>query len=162
MKQPYEVNLISSLVGDAFPEIDDETLAEIPTITPTRTFLEKAFLLNEEYQRRSPRTDRMSRHLYDLERLMDTSFANAALADMDLYQEIITHRQRFYHVGGVNYDLNHPATITFCPEGELRDKMRLDYETMKTSMIYGEKLPFEALIERLEYLQMRFRKISTT
>lgn len=101
----------------------------------------------------------MSRHLYDLERLMDTAFAEAALSDMELYQEIIAHRQRFYHVGGVNYELNHPSTIAFCPTGELRDKMRLDYEAMKTSMIYGEKLSFDALIERLEQLEKRFRSM---
>lgn len=159
MKEPYEVKRISSLVGEAFPQIDDETIADIPTITPTRTFLEKAFLLNEEYQRKNPRTERMSRHLYDLERLMGTPFAEAALSDMELYQEIIVHRQRFYHVGGVNYELNHPSTITFCPTGDLREKMRLDYEAMKTSMIYGEKLSFETLIARLEQLQERFRAI---
>lgn len=159
MKEPYEVKCISSLVGEAFPDIDDETFAEIPTITPTRTFLEKAFLLNEEYQRRSPRTVRMSRHLYDLERLMDTPFAYAALSDMKLYEEIIAHRQRFYHVGGVRYELNHATTIAFCPTGELLDRMRLDYETMKTSMIYGDKLPFDVLIERLKQLQGRFRSV---
>lgn len=157
MKEPYEVKRISSLVGEAFPQIDDETFAEIPTITPTRTFLEKAFLLNEEYQRKNPRTDRMSRHLYDLERLMDTPFAETALSDLGLYREIIAHRRRFYHVGGVNYELNNHTTISFCPEGDLRDKMRLDYEAMKTAMIYGDKLPFELLIARLEQLQERFR-----
>ena len=112
MKEPFEMKRISSLVGEAFPEVDDETVADIPTITPTRTFLEKAFLLNEEYQRRAPRSERMSRHLYDLERLMDTPFASLALEDMPLYHEIIEHRRRFYHVSGVNYDLNRPATIT--------------------------------------------------
>ncbi|MFG6390870.1 MAG: nucleotidyl transferase AbiEii/AbiGii toxin family protein [Candidatus Amulumruptor sp.] len=159
MKEPYEVKRISSLVGEAFSQIDDETFADIPTITPTRTFLEKAFLLNEEYQRKNPRTERMSRHLYDLERLMDTPFAEAALSDMELYQEIIAHRQRFYHVGGVTYELNHPSTIKFCQTGDLRDKMRLDYDAMKTSMIYGEKLSFETLIARLEQLQERFKSI---
>lgn len=53
----------------------------------------------------------MSRHLYDLERLMDTQFAEAALSDMELYHEIIAHR----HVGDVNYELNYPSTITFYP-----------------------------------------------
>ncbi len=159
MKEPYEVKRISSLVGEAFSQIDDETFADIPTITPTRTFLEKAFLLNEEYQRKNPRTERMSRHLYDLERLMDTPFAEAALSDMELYQEIIAHRQRFYHVGGVNYEINHTSTIKFCPTGDLREKMRLDYDAMKTSMIYGEKLSFETLIARLEQLQERFKSI---
>lgn len=160
MKEPYEVKRISSLLGDVFPQLDDETFSDIPIITPARTFLEKAFLLNEEYQRKNPRTDRMSRHLYDLERLMDTPFASAALADMSLYHEIIEHRRRFYHVGGINYDLNSPSTIGFCPTGELREKMRLDYEAMKTSMIYGDKLSFDALISRLEELQSRFRVTS--
>lgn len=159
MKEPFEVKRISSLVGEAFPEVDDETVADIPTITPTRTFLEKAFLLNEEYQRRAPRTERMSRHLYDLERLMDTPFASLALEDMPLYHEIIEHRRRFYHVGGVNYDLNHPATISFCPTGEILDKMRTDYEAMMATMIYGDKLPFETLIARLSALQSRFNNI---
>ena len=160
MKEPYEVKRISSLIGDTFPEIDDETFAEIPTILPTRTFLEKAFLLNEEYQRRSPRTDRMSRHLYDLERLMDTQFASTALSDMALYKEIITHRLRFYYVGGVNYELNNPYAIAFCPTGELFNKMHVDYEAMKTSMIYGNTLSFNELIDRLEQLQQRFRSMS--
>jgi len=159
MKEPYEVKCINSLVGEAFPQIDDETFADIPTITPTRTFLEKAFLLNEEYQRHSPRTERMSRHLYDLERLMDTPFAAAALADMPLYREIIEHRRRFYHVGGINYNLNLPASIAFCPTGEVRDKMRLDYQAMMSSMIYGDKLSFEQLMVRLETLQSRFNSI---
>lgn len=159
MKEPFEVKRISSLVGEAFPEVDDETVADIPTITPTRTFLEKAFLLNEEYQRRAPRTERMSRHLYDLERLMDTHFASLALEDMPLYHEIIEHRRRFYHVGGVDYELNRPATISFCPTGEILDKMRADYEAMMSTMIYGDKLPFDTLIARLSTLQFRFNNI---
>lgn len=160
MKEPFEVRRISSLVGEAFPLVDDETVADIPTITPTRTFLEKAFLLNEEYQRNNPRIDRMSRNLYDLERLMDTPYAFAALDDMALYQEIIAHRQRFYHVGGVNYELNYPAVIAFCPIGDLHERLRQDYEAMKATMIYGEKLTFDTLVARLELLQARFRSIT--
>ncbi|MCM1504748.1 MAG: hypothetical protein NC127_06090 [Muribaculum sp.] len=65
----------------------------------------------------------------------------------------------FYHVGGVNYDLNRPDTISFCPTGEVLDKMRTDYEAMMSTMIYGDKLPFDNLIARLEELQTRFRNI---
>lgn len=157
MKEPFEIKRISSLVGEAFPDLDDETVADIPIISPVRTFLEKAFLLNEEYQRKNPRHTRMSRHLYDLERLMDTRFAETALSDKRLYDEIIEHRRRFYHVGGVDYSLNHRDTISFCPEGEMRERMKADYEAMKVAMIYGEKLPFEELIARIEVLQERFR-----
>lgn len=56
------------------------------------TFLEKAFLLNEEFQKEKPRSRRMSRHLYDLEKLMDTkNYGKAALEDTALYQAIVEH-----------------------------------------------------------------------
>ncbi|MCM1142827.1 MAG: nucleotidyl transferase AbiEii/AbiGii toxin family protein, partial [Muribaculum sp.] len=61
----------------------------------------------------------------------------------------------FYHVGEVNYSLNRPDTISFCPTGEILDKMRADYEAMMSTMIYGDKLPFDTLIARLEELQSR-------
>lgn len=158
MKEPFEIKTLKSLVGNFYPEVDEETTATVPTILPTRTFLEKAFLLNEEYQRKKPKTERMSRHLYDLERLMDTSFAKEALEDMELYRGIIDHRKKFYHLGSVDYELNIPQNISFCPEGEIKEKLRKDYENMKTSMIYGDKLNFDELICRLEILQERFRE----
>ena len=68
LKGPYQIQPIRTIISEHFPEEDTRTASAIPTVTPVRTFLEKAFLLNEEYQRPNPRTIRMSRHLYDLER----------------------------------------------------------------------------------------------
>ena len=63
------------------------------------TFLEKAFLLNGEFQKEKPRSRRMSRHLYDLEKLMDTkNYGKAALEDTALYQAIVEHRRKFYQL----------------------------------------------------------------
>lgn len=50
--------------------------------------------------------------------------------------------------------------ITFCPQGELLERFRTDYENMKRSFIYGSPLPFDALIERIVDLQARFRMIN--
>ena len=160
MKEPYETKRISSLISDVFGDEDGDTVANIATISPSRTFLEKAFLLNEEYQRRNPRTLRMSRHLYDLEKLMDTDYAKSALQNMSLYAEIVEHRKKFYHVGGVDYSLDMPDMISFCPSGEILNRLRSDYENMKSSFIYGNPLDFEMLIRRLEELQARFRQIN--
>lgn len=157
MREPFEVKRIASLISESFADYDNETMADIPTISPSRTFLEKAFLLNEEYQRNNPRTLRMSRHLYDLEKLMDTEYAKSALQDKRLYDEIVAHRKRFYHVGGVDYSLDSRDKIVFCPTGDILQKMRVDYENMKSSFIYGNPLEFDELIKRLEELQERFR-----
>ena len=97
MSEPHEYCEIHSLIFDKFPEEDDEMTASIKTVTPSRTFLEKALLLSEEFQKKEPRSLRMSRHLYDLDRLMDTEFAQKALNDGKLYKAIVEHRRRFYH-----------------------------------------------------------------
>lgn len=159
MREPFEVKRIASLISENFATEDDETVSEITAISPSRTFLEKAFLLCEEYQRRNPRTLRMSRHLYDLERLMDTEYGRAALQNATLYHEIVEHRQKFYHVGGVDYAQDLPNQIVFCPTGEVRERLRADYENMRSSFIYGEALDFDALMGRIEELQERFRMV---
>jgi len=158
MREPFETKRICSIVGDCFPNEDDENVTEVATVLPSRTFLEKAFLLNEEFQRKTPRYQRMSRHLYDLEKLMDTHFAHDALTNNDLYDAIIAHRARFYHVGGVNYDLDKKSEIDFVPKNELADRFRSDYEQMQHTFIYGKSLDFDAMMSRLKMLRERFRQ----
>ena len=159
MREPFEVKRIASLISETFAEDDDEAATEIATISPARTFLEKAFLLCEEYQRRNPRTLRMSRHLYDLEKLMDTEYGRAALRDTKLYHEIVEHRQKFYHVGGVDYAQDLPERIVFCPTGEVRERLQADYDNMRSSFIYGKAPDFDKLMSRIEELQERFRTL---
>ena len=159
MREPFEVKHISSLISECFNNEDNEAVCDIATISPTRTFLEKALLLNEEFQRKNPRTLRMSRHLYDLERLMDTEYGRLALGNIDLYKAIVEHRRKFYHVGGVDYSLDMPDKIAFCPQGELLERFRADYENMQSSFIYGNPIDFDILIKRIEELQERFHPL---
>lgn len=160
MSEPYEQCEIRSLVFDKFPEEDDEMAASINTVTPSRTFLEKALLLSEELQKEEPRSLRMSRHLYDLDRLMDTEFGQKSLNDGNLYKAIVEHRRRFYHLGYVDYDKDYPTSIDFIPRNEVLKAYRLDYETnMVDGYIYGEAKPFKELMKRMEKLLHDFRQI---
>ncbi len=159
MREPFEIKHITSLINEHFGDEDSDTYCDIATVSPSRTFLEKAFLLNEEFQRNNPRTLRMSRHLYDLERLMDTEYGKSALNNSTLYSEIIEHRKKFYHLGGIDYSLNEADKITFCPTGDILQRLRSDYEAMQSSFIYGNPLDFDALMLRLNELQCRFRQM---
>lgn len=60
----------------------------------------------------------MSRHLYDIERILNTPYGESALADMDLYKAVVEHRRKFYHLGYVDYDLDYPQNISFIPTGK--------------------------------------------
>ena len=163
MSEPFEPRPISSLINQAFSAdgitVDDDYAMMINTVSPSRTFLEKAFLLCEEYQKAEPRTRRMTRHFYDLERQMDTDYAKSALANTALYKEIVAHREKFYHVGYVDYTKELPQTISILPPDTLRSAYASDYEEMRRSFIYAESLSFKALMERISELQRRFRQI---
>lgn len=88
MSEPHEMRRISSLVEQTYKDedVDSDLVQTIRTVSPARTFLEKAFLLCEEYQKDKPRTYRMTRHFYDLEKLMQTSYCDMALSDIVLYR----------------------------------------------------------------------------
>ena len=162
MAEPYELKRISSLVEQVYKDedVDSEIIQIIKAVSPARTFLEKAFLLCEEYQKKEPRTYRMSRHFYDLEKLSHTDYVDKALNDSNLYYDIVEHRKKFYHVGYVDYDKELPASITIVPSKELVPKYEADYNDMRSSFIYGDALEFEDLLKFLEALQERFRKVS--
>ena len=159
MSEPFEMRRISSLVEQVFngEDVDSDFVQTICTVSPARTFLEKAFLLCEEYQKDKPRTHRMTRHFYDLEKLMQTPYGEMALKDIALYHEIVEHRRKFYHVGYVDYDKELPANIQIVPDEELMPAYETDYNEMKESFIFEQPLDFEELMDKLKLLQERFR-----
>lgn len=159
MQEPRERIDIRPLIAEAYPDLFGKLGFPIYAVVPTRTFLEKAFLLHEEFQKENPRVGRMTRHLYDLERLMDTDFGKKALADPKMYADIVKHRSIFNTIRGIDYRTHHPSRIQFIPPEELVEIWRRDYERMQEYFIYGESLPYDQLIDRMKELQNRFRKV---
>ena len=53
-------------------------LFQVPTVNPERTFLEKLFLLHEEFHRPAEkiRVNRLSRHIYDIYQLTQSGIAS--------------------------------------------------------------------------------------
>ncbi len=161
LREPFELRPIHSILHAQYPRAIKEEALIIPVVLPKRTFLEKAFLLHEEFQKPTEaiRVDRLSRHLYDLERLMDTEHAKDALSDHALYQSIITHRKDANPVRGIDYASHQPDKINFIPPQAIRKAWQQDYKSMQENMIYGHSLSFAELIKRLEQLQERFRQL---
>lgn len=133
----------------------------IPVVNPERTFLEKIFLLHEEFQKTSAkiRVERLSRHLYDIEKLSQTEFANTALKNAGLYNTIVAHRSKFSPIAGVDFANHQPDRIAFIPPAHLLSDWETDYKQMQENMIYGETLPFAKLIEKLTELQTKINRI---
>lgn len=162
LMKPSEDVRLRSILANNYPETDfADVYFTVPTVIPQRTFLEKAFLLHEEFRKHleNVRVNRMSRHIYDLEKLMDTDFAKDALNNPELYLAIVEHRKMLTAMKEVDYSTHVPEKINFVPPVAIIDLWRKDYETMQSNMIYGDSLPFDKLIDRLKELNERFRQI---
>lgn len=160
--EPSEDRKINSILGTAFQNQSFATgIFNVSTVLPQRTFLEKIFLLHEEFSQDASkiRVDRLSRHLYDLEKMMDTEHGNAALLETVLYTGIVAHREKFNPLRGLNYSNHIPAKIKIIPPGTVIKEWEKDYQAMTQHMIYGNPLKFDDLIERISELQKRINAI---
>lgn len=149
LKDPCTIREVRSYVGQIYNSAPfaDEVI-QIPCVNPERTYLEKLFLLHEEFQRPKEkiRVERLSRHLYDIEKIYQSEHAPKAL-DMTLITEIIEHRKRFSAMKGVEYDTLYPPHLNSIPPAEYIDEWKSDYKKMQENMIHGESLSFDKLIE---------------
>jgi predicted nucleotidyltransferase component of viral defense system len=162
LKEPMTNRIFGTFVSQVYtanPFTDKHI--EVPVVNPERTFLEKIFLLHEEFQKPKEkiRVNRLSRHLYDIEKLSHTEFAKIALKDMELYRTIVEHRERFTAISGIDYKNHNPANINFIPPADVTNKWEIDYNGMLESMIYGDKLNFRDIIYRLTELQNKINNI---
>ncbi|MDR0506079.1 MAG: nucleotidyl transferase AbiEii/AbiGii toxin family protein [Dysgonamonadaceae bacterium] len=160
LREPFAPIKIRSIIAENYP---DENFVDkyfiVNTVSPKRTFLEKAFLLHEALQKGRIHSERMTRHLYDLHKLMDTDFAKDALADTELYKTIVEHRSIMTREKGVDYSTHRPSQINFVPQNEVIDLWRDDYRYMNDTFIYEQPIPFETIMARMKELQQRFREI---
>lgn len=163
LKEPFTIQSFASLVDETYPESDfAQAPIQVPTVNPERTFLEKIFLLHEEFQRPAEkmRVDRLSRHLYDVYKLDKTDFAEKALNNKELYQTIVDHRYKFNRIGHINYNLHQPQTINMLPVPQVMEAWKADYATMVEQMIYETNPPtFNELISGLTTLKEKINAL---
>lgn len=158
---PFTKKAIQTLLNEYNPlAIYKEVPFDVEAVEPRKTFLEKTFLLHEEFGKPDTariRTERMSRHLYDLGKMLNTNVSDEALADHALYDRLVKHREFYSRISWVDYKSLEHTTLSFIPPIDVIDLYRQDYETMQEQMIYEEAIPFNELIKQLELLQERFR-----
>lgn len=138
LKEPFSERTFGSFVSEIYTDnpFSDKPIT-IPVVNPERTFLEKIFLLHEEFQKPidKNRVERLSRHLYDIEKISQTEYAKIAFQDLELYKTIVNHRSIFTAISGIDYSKHHPSTINFVPPEKVINKWEADYEEMKSSML---------------------------
>lgn len=160
--EPSEEIEMRSMIEEAYPSEEFSfPIFTLPTVVPGRTFLEKVFLLHEEFNRPNGCThiERITRHMYDIVKMMDHSFAMEAMKNIQLYEDIVAHRKKFTAWSGLDYTRHLPHTISFLPPSSIENVLREDYKQLKIGFIYADAPSFDEIMERLRDLQDRFRAL---
>lgn len=134
---------------------------KVSAVLPQRTFIEKICLLHEEFAKPQGfiRAGRMSRHLYDIVQMMNSPVVDEALQESEMYNSVLEHRRIFIGLKDFDYNTLVPQMIKIIPPENVIDLWEADYETMRRTMIYGESLPFDKLINKIKQLNEKINLI---
>ena len=163
MVEPIEKKAISAAIDAQFPKAPfAEQPFEVNAVIPERTFLEKVFLLHEEFKKDVVRVERMSRHIYDLAMMMDSKeqIADHAIHNEALYRAVLEHRRKFIGLKGFNYDELYTDTLCIVPNEDIARLWQDDYKFMCEHMIYGQAPSFEELMNKLCILNDKIRQLN--
>lgn len=99
---PSEEATIAPYAASVMPDGPEALSTTVRTVSPQRTFWEKATIVHQEAMRpegkRMPR--RYSRHYYDLYRLGNSSVLERALDDTELLARVVEFKEKFYRTPG--------------------------------------------------------------
>lgn len=161
MAEPVKVMDIRSMVDETFAgSAFYEGAFPAKVVLPERTFLEKMCLVHEELTRENLRIDRMSRHIYDLVKMMDKGIHAKAIQDADLYRQVVEHRRKFIGLKGFDYDSLYPERLSIIPGDAVSDLWESDYKKMCEHMIWGDAPSYSQLIEKIRSLNEQVHSLS--
>ena len=154
-QQPTGTHGIAALLAQT-PGVDlmgtyDDLQANVVALEITRTFWEKATILHAEHHRppELPIRDRFARHYADFEAIWRHSSRADALARLDLLEDVVRHKSRFFASTWTHYETARPGTFRLVPLPTRHAALARDYATM-TQMFMNEPIKFDVLLQRLQ------------
>lgn len=97
----------------------------------------------------------MARHYYDLYRLIESGIAARAARDMDLFQQVLTHRRVFFSQNWVDYSALAPKTLRLSPLPTQESGWRSDYIAMQSEMFSETPPAFDAVLALIRQFEGR-------
>lgn len=134
----------------------DLTVPGVTTVDPVRTFWDKVLILHSLRRSFEDRGalrgggQRVSRHYYDVYRMLSTETGQRAIADLAMAEDCMRHERMFFRRPSTETAV--PGSFTLVPPSGMRDLLRKDYQAMAI-MIFGDVPEFEAVLERITGLE---------
>lgn len=150
---PCESLLVTPYVATLVPDFD-LAVPGVTTIRPERTLWDKLRILHETRQWSESRGEmrgnahRLSRHYYDVGRLLDSPYGPAALEDLAMGRRCVEHGKVFFARKDHRLDLCQPGSFTLMPTPEMSRALAADYDSMR-GMIHGVVPSWSSIVDAI-------------
>jgi hypothetical protein len=144
--RPYLADEVASLNLD---------ISAITTVVAERTFWDKVIIIHGQrrwFERRGElqhQGQRVSRHYYDIYRLLESQAGRRALEDAPLSHDCVRHARMFFDRPDFDLASAIPGTLALSPSPAMVESLRRDYARM-AGMIIGTAPEFDEVIARIQ------------
>lgn len=162
---PHVAATVTPYVAADLPDLS-LAVGNVTTVQPERTFWDKVIILHglrQWYDRRKElrhEGQRVSRHYYDIHRLMQAKDASGWQVDQELAADCATHAQLFFGSPDLGLDSAAAGTFTLIPDVAMHDALGRDYAAM-SGMIFGDIPPLDTVLASVSSLQEALNTAAT-
>ncbi|MGB6103215.1 MAG: nucleotidyl transferase AbiEii/AbiGii toxin family protein [Pusillimonas sp.] len=162
---PHEATVITPYVTDDLPDLD-LTVRKVTTVKPERTFWDKIIILhglrrwhdNRKLLRQGGQ--RVSRHYYDVYRLLQHPDAAAWMNNRNLALDCARHARLFFGSADLRLDVAAHGSFTLAPSDAMREALVRDYDAMG-GMIFEPPPGIDNVFQAIADLEQRLNTDST-
>ena len=148
---PHEARTIVPYVGPDFTDGGTLTVPSVATIDPGRTFIDKILILHGlvfyfEVKGQLRGNGRMSRHYYDVHRLMQEEIGERTCSNDALIEDCVRHARMFFYRANTGLDVAKRGSFRLRPTEAMMAPLRQDYTAM-IPMIFGDPPTFAEVVD---------------
>jgi hypothetical protein len=159
---PHVSASVTPYVAQDLPQLNLQ-VANITTVRPERTFWDKVMILHGLRQWHATRGElrhggqRVSRHYYDVYRLMQADTGHAWRADQALAADCARHARMFFGSPDLGLETAAAGGFTLVPDEAMRSQLAKDYEAM-APMIFGDVPALADVLSEISLLEAALNK----
>jgi hypothetical protein len=156
---PHAPVSVRPFIADDFAG-GDLNVPNVTTVDPSRTFWDKVVILHglrRWFERRDELRgggQRVSRHYYDVSRLLTSKTGWNAANDLEMARDCVRHAKMFFSRPDLDLASAAPGTFALMPHDKMLDVLRRDYEAM-SAMIFGRIPPIDEVLASIAELEKR-------
>lgn len=156
---PHAPITIKPYIADELQDLPFD-ITNVTTVDPGRTFWDKVVILHglrRWWERRNELKgggQRVSRHYYDVYRLLGSPKGDSFARDLAMAQDCVRHARMFFYRPDFDLATATPETFALAPHNGMLAALRTDYAAM-AGMIFGDQPAFDKIIEAVAGLENR-------